>query len=106
MRDVVFDLQSMYHLGVMTLQGVSSDLLIALVMFALTGLVAAAYSIKVLFKGKSRFDRIDKQGGSALLSKDVMQGGYWFLQPLGRALVFAHVTPNMVSWGSLFFGVL
>lgn len=103
---MVFGPNSMYHLSVMTLQGVSSDLLIALAMFALVGLVVAAYSIRILVKGKSRFDRIDKQGSSALLSNDVMQGGYWFLQPLGRALVFFHVTPNQVSWGSLGFGAL
>jgi CDP-diacylglycerol--glycerol-3-phosphate 3-phosphatidyltransferase len=96
----------MYYQAVTTLQGVSSDLLVALALLALAGLVAGVYSLRVLFKGKSRFDRIDKQGGSALLSKNVMQGGYWFLQPLGRALVFFHVTPNMVSWGSLSFGAL
>lgn len=96
----------MYHLFVITLQGLNSDLLVSLALFALAGIVAAAYSIRVLFKGKARFDRIDKQGGSALFSKGAMQGGYWFLQPLGRTLVFFHVTPNMVSWGSFVFGLL
>lgn len=96
----------MYHLLVITLQGLNPDLLVSLALFALAGIVAAAYSIRVLFWGKARFDRIDKQGGSSLLSKGAMAGGYWFFQPLGRALVFFHVTPNMVSWGSLFFGLL
>jgi phosphatidylglycerophosphate synthase len=96
----------MYHLAVMTLQGLGYDLLVSLALFALAAVVAAAYSIRVLFKGKARYARIDKQGGSSLFSKDAMQGGYWFLQPLGRALVFFHVTPNMVSWGSLCFGLL
>lgn len=96
----------MYHLLVMTFQGLGYDLLVSLALFALAALVAAAYSIRVLFRGKARYDRIDKQGGSSLFSKDAMQGGYWFLQPLGRTLVFFHVTPNMVSWGSLIFGLI
>jgi CDP-diacylglycerol--glycerol-3-phosphate 3-phosphatidyltransferase len=96
----------MYHLFVTTFPQLNLELLISLSMVVITALVIAAYSIRVWLKGKAQFDRIDKQGGSALFSKDAMQGGYWFLQPLGRALVFFHVTPNMVSWSSFFFGAL
>lgn len=106
MQGMVFRMESMYNLIVMTLQGINTDLLVALIMMAVTGLVIAAYSLRVLLRGKAKYERIEKQGGSALLSKDVMQGAYWFMQPLGRALVFFHVTPNMVSYGSLVAGTL
>ncbi|MGK5084215.1 CDP-alcohol phosphatidyltransferase family protein [Bdellovibrionota bacterium FG-1] len=100
---------SVYHWIAMTLSqfhGMSWDLWFAVTLLSLTGLVAALYMLRSLFWGKARFDRIDRQGGSALLSKGAMQGGYWFFQPLGRALLFFHVTPNQVSWSSLFFGFI
>lgn len=105
----------MYHLFGMTLNGllnqfaghffpISLDLWFALALWGVAGCVALAYTIRSLFFGRARYDRVDKQGGSALLSKNIMQGGYWFFQPLGRALVFFHVTPNQVSFASLGFG--
>jgi CDP-diacylglycerol--glycerol-3-phosphate 3-phosphatidyltransferase len=103
----VFSINSMYHLAGMTfteLSGMNSDFWFALGLLTLAGLVAGAYSIRVLLKGRAHAERIERQGSSNLLSKDVMQGGYWFFQVLGRGLVFFKITPNMVSWSSLFFG--
>ncbi len=84
----------------------NQDLAFALVLFTATGLVALAYWIRTLMRGKVQFDRVERQGGSSLLSKDVMQGGYWFFQPLARFLVLCHISPNAISWSSLIFGVL
>jgi CDP-diacylglycerol--glycerol-3-phosphate 3-phosphatidyltransferase len=57
-------------------------------------LVAIAYMIRVSFRGKAHFARIDRQGGSSLLSKEMMEGAYWFLQLLGvtagACLAFGH----------------
>jgi phosphatidylglycerophosphate synthase len=83
-----------------------SDLIIALGLFAVAGVISLIYSIRVMLRGRAKFSRVDRQGGSALLSKNVMQGGYWFFQPLARALVACHVTPNQVSWGSFTFGAI
>jgi CDP-diacylglycerol--glycerol-3-phosphate 3-phosphatidyltransferase len=88
------------------LHGVSWDLWFAVALLSLAGLISVIYMIRALFRGKAQFDRVKKQGGSALLSEGVMQGGYWFFQPLGRALLFFRITPNQVSWGSLIFGFI
>lgn len=60
----------------------------------------------MLVKGRAHFDRIDRQGGSRLLSKAAMEIGYWILSPVARALASLHVSPNQVSWISFGFGAL
>ena len=82
------------------------DLINVLVLFAITGLAVVIYGIRVLWKGQAHFDRVDRQGGSALLGKSLMEMGYWFFQPLARLLVFCHVTANQISWCSLVLGLL
>ena len=72
-----------------------------LVLFLVT-----TYGVRVLVKGRAHFDRIDRQGGSRLLSKAAMEIGYWILSPLARALASLHVSPNQVSWISFGFGAL
>jgi CDP-diacylglycerol--glycerol-3-phosphate 3-phosphatidyltransferase len=64
------------------------------------------YGVRVLVKGRARFDRIDRQGGSRLLSKGAMEIGYWIISPVARALASLHVSPNQVSWLSCGFGAL
>ena len=78
----------------------------ALIFLVITGFVICAYGIRVLVKGKAHFDRIEQEGGSPLLSKSIMEFGYWLFQPLARLLVFCHISANQVSWASLFFGAL
>jgi CDP-diacylglycerol--glycerol-3-phosphate 3-phosphatidyltransferase len=82
------------------------DLIYALVLFAVVGGVVLAYGVRVTFKGQAHFDRVERQGGSPLLGKSVMEIGYWFFQPLARLLIFCHFTANQISWGSLIFGIL
>ncbi|MBC7692675.1 MAG: CDP-alcohol phosphatidyltransferase family protein [Methylotenera sp.] len=77
-----------------------------LLLMVLAGVVAAAYAVRVKLKGRVRYDRVDRQGGSALLSKGLMEMAYWSMQPVARLLVFFHVTPNRISWASLVFGLL
>jgi CDP-diacylglycerol--glycerol-3-phosphate 3-phosphatidyltransferase len=84
----------------------SFELLAVLILFSLIGFVIIAYGVRVGLKGQVHFDRVNRQGGSLLLSKGVMELGYWFFQPLARFLVFCHVTANQVSWASLSFGFL
>jgi phosphatidylglycerophosphate synthase len=68
-------------------------------------LLAAAYGVRVFVKGRAHFDRIDRQGGSRLLTKGTMELGYWILQPVARLLVLLRIRPNLVSWSSLAFGL-
>src|SRR5438067_1500181 len=84
----------------------SFDLLYTLVLLGIAALLALAYGLRVLMRGRARSDRVDRQGGSSLLSQEIMEGAYWFFQPLGRLLIFIGVTPNQVSWASLAFGLL
>ncbi len=82
------------------------QLISTLVLLAVVGLAAVAYLVKLRLNGRTQFSRVDKQGGSTLLSKSVMEGAYWFLQPIGKLLVFCRVTPNQISWASLAFGIV
>ena len=84
----------------------SYNLKSTLFLLGAVAVLTVAYAVRLLVKGRASFARVDKQGGSALLSKGVMEMGYWWLQPMARALVAAHVTPNMISWASLVFGFL
>jgi phosphatidylglycerophosphate synthase len=82
------------------------ELISTLTLILVTGLIALAYTIRVFFKGHAHSDRVNKQGASALLSKEMMEGAYWFLQPLGRFLIYCRITPNQVSWSSLLLGMV
>lgn len=82
----------------------AAELNITLVSALIMALLMAVYSIRVAIKGRVQFERIDREGGSRLLSKSVMQACYWFLHPAGKLLVRLGVTPNAISWCSLGFG--
>jgi len=86
--------------------GTHSDLWYTLALLGLTAVLVLAYALRLVTKGRATYARVDKQGGSALLSKSLMEMAYWTLQPIGRVLVALHVTPNMLSWASLFFAIL
>jgi CDP-diacylglycerol---glycerol-3-phosphate 3-phosphatidyltransferase len=76
------------------------------------GLAAAAlvlgiaYALRVFLAQPARDARIDRAGGSALLSKPVMQAGYWALRPIARACVALEIPANAVSWASLALAAL
>lgn len=82
------------------------DLMNTLFLFGLAAALAVGYGLRSAFRGRAQFDRVNRDGGSPLLGKGVMEMAYWGLQPVGRFLVLIHITPNMLSWTSLFFGAL
>lgn len=84
----------------------SYNLKSTLLLLALVAVLVVVYSIRLVVKGRVHYARVDKQGGSPLLSKGLMEMAYWSLQPLARALVALGITPNMISWSSLVFGLL
>ena len=84
----------------------SFDLTYTLVLFAIAALLVGAYMVRVFIKGRAQYDRVDRQGGSPILSKSLMEMAYWGLQPVAKLLVFFHFTPNKISWLSLVFGLL
>ena len=77
---------------------------IFLAILAISGVLA--YLAWAKFQGKVHFDRVDSTGGSSLLSKDVMNMGYWWFQPIGKFCVKYNISPNQISWASLVFGIL
>ncbi|NDD05830.1 MAG: CDP-alcohol phosphatidyltransferase family protein, partial [Proteobacteria bacterium] len=74
------------------------------VLIGILGLVVVAYSFRLVFRGRAQFDRVEKQGGSVLLGKGLMEMAYWALQPVARFLIFLKITPNQLSWASLVLG--
>jgi len=80
------------------------DFVNTIALLAILGLVVAAYSVKLILKGRTQYDRVNRQGGSVLMGRGMMEVGYWALQPVAKLLVFLHVTPNQISWASLVFG--
>ena len=69
-------------------------------------LLAAAYGLRLAKKGRAHFDRVERQGGSRLLGKGVMELAHWVLEPVARLLVWARITPTQVSWTSFSLGFL
>ncbi|MEK6578664.1 MAG: CDP-alcohol phosphatidyltransferase family protein, partial [Bdellovibrionota bacterium] len=81
------------------------DVVYTVVLLLLVLLATISYTVRVFLKGRAHYSRVDKQGGSALLRKELMEAGYWALQPMARMLIFFRVSPNAISFTSLFFAV-
>jgi phosphatidylglycerophosphate synthase len=88
-----------------TFSSMTLDLIYALVLLGIAAGIALIYGLRVLTQGKAQFDRVDKQGSSALLGKGAMEGAYWSLQPVAKFLILLKITPNQISWLSLAFAV-
>lgn len=80
------------------------DFVNTIALLAILALIGVAYSVKLILKGRTQYDRVNRQGGSVLMGRGMMEVGYWALQPVAKLLVFLHVTPNQISWASLVFG--
>ena len=81
------------------------DILFALFLVSLVLTLMVAYSIRIALRGRISFDRIDKQGGSVLLNKRILEMGYWGLQPIAKFFVFFNIHPNTLSFASLVFAI-
>src|SRR5262249_30729268 len=81
------------------------DYLYGLFVVALTFAALAVYGVRVMVRGFARYDRVNAVGGSPLLSKRLVEFGYWAIGPVARACVRAGITPNVITWGSLVLGV-
>jgi CDP-diacylglycerol--glycerol-3-phosphate 3-phosphatidyltransferase len=81
------------------------DLACSLVVLALVALVAASYRVRRARRGVVRFDRVDRDGGSPLLSARPMHVGYWALQPAARACAVVGVSANTITAMSAVAGV-
>jgi len=84
----------------------SLDLISTFAFLALVFALSVTYYVKVLFQGRRRFDRVEQQGGSPLLSKSLMEMTYWGLQPLAELFVHFKISANVISFLSLIFGAI
>lgn len=82
------------------------DLMNTLFLMGLSGVVIGVYWLRAVIRGRAHFDRVNRDGGSHLLGKGVMEMAYWSLQPIGKMLVNLKISPNMISWMSFAFAAL
>jgi CDP-diacylglycerol--glycerol-3-phosphate 3-phosphatidyltransferase len=66
---------------------------------------AAAYGVRLIARGVARSERVARIGGSVLVGREVMDCIYWAIEPIVRALAALGVTPNMLTWAALVFGI-
>jgi CDP-diacylglycerol--glycerol-3-phosphate 3-phosphatidyltransferase len=81
------------------------DSLYAFAAVAVTFSALAVFGVRVAIRGVIRYDRVDAVGGSPLLSKRLVEFGYWATLPMARACVRAGITPNHITWISLGLGI-
>src|SRR5690349_11693272 len=77
----------------------------ALIVIVLTASAIALFAMRLLLRGNVGFDRVNAVGGSPLLSKRLVEMGYWAILPLARRCVRAGITPDHISWVSLALGI-
>jgi phosphatidylglycerophosphate synthase len=83
-----------------------ADLQYTIALAVIAALLAAAYAVRLAIKGRVHYDRIEQDGGSRLLSKSVMELGYWALLPVARLLISIGVSPAGITCASLGCGLL
>ena len=68
------------------------------------GFLAAfvAFALRSAFHGRPHTARVEKAGGSLLLSKYMMEYGLWVFGPLTRTAIRLEIHPDAFSWSSLF----
>ena len=85
----------------------NSEMLSVVILFGLVLVLGLAYAVKGLVTGAfQHYERVDRQGGSVLLGKAVMNFAVWAMQPVARGLQKWSVTPNQVTLSSIVFGAL
>jgi len=64
-------------------------------------LLLAAYSLRVLVKGRYVPERVQKEPGSVFLNRFFIEFGYWCFEPLEKLCLRLRITPNQLTLGSL-----
>jgi CDP-diacylglycerol--glycerol-3-phosphate 3-phosphatidyltransferase len=80
------------------------DLHASMLLLALLSGTVASYAVRVWVAGPARFARVDAAGASPLLGKSTMEMGYWALQPLARACLWARLSASTITAASLGLG--
>jgi len=64
-----------------------------------------AFAVRSVIRGPPRSARVEKAGGSVLLSRYAMEYGLWAFGPVTRAAIRLRVHPDAFSWASLLLQV-
>lgn len=72
-----------------------------LAVLACFALAFVAFAVRTALRGAPRNPRVEKAGGSLLLSKFAMEYGLWVFGPVTRAAIRLEVHPDAFSWASL-----
>ncbi len=67
-------------------------------------LICGAYAVRVARAGRAHHPRVDAEGRSALVAKDVMEMLCWSVQPVVSLCARLRVTPDAVTYASLVLG--
>jgi CDP-diacylglycerol--glycerol-3-phosphate 3-phosphatidyltransferase len=81
------------------------DLACSIALFAALVVMAAAYGVRILSRGRARHERVDREGKSALVGKGAMEMLYWAGQPLATACEKCGISADAVTWSSLGLGL-
>lgn len=81
------------------------DYLYGIFIVALTCAGLAIYAVRIAIRGMVNYDRLNSIGDSPLLSKRLVEFGYWAVMPVARACARVGITPNGITWMSLVLGV-
>lgn len=85
----------------------NSESLSVFILFGLVLLLGLVYTLRGLLTGSFRqYERVDRQGGSVLLGKAVMNFAVWGMEPLAKGLNKLSITPNQVTLSSIVFGLI
>lgn len=61
----------------------------------------AVFAVRSALHGVPRSERVEKQGGTVVLGKFLMEYGLWLFGPAARGAVRLGVHPDALSWASL-----
>jgi len=64
------------------------------------------FTVRTALRGRTVTDRVEKVGGSIVLSKFVMEFGVWAFRPVVRAGVRLEIHPDAFTWSSLLLHLL
>ncbi len=74
-------------------------LAVALFLFCTTVLIT--YGLRVVLRGRARYERVERMAGSRLVPRWAVEAFYWALQAPGRALARTGVDPDVVTYLAL-----
>ena len=81
-----------------------SELYAVSIILLIIGLAGALYIQKSFRDGPLQHERVERQGGSILLNKALMNFGIWWVRPISHALNRLSLSPDHVTYLSLIFG--